>query len=196
MSSQFDLTLLTLVLGLGSGVTDLSSSAISDPTTFNFDAPGGQYQTEERTITCTVNAIQGTATFHEYRWDATYHPGIKIFLTRGTGSTQRLISLGFVAMQYHPPFVIKFGSAEDDSKDLGSLQFDTAVGQSGTFSFFVRWNADGDVAASVAGEQHTFNLGGRPDRLQINGIGGVGDVAYQLRHIPDNIGDRDCSPIS
>jgi hypothetical protein len=178
----------------------LSATPVGDDKTrtsiFDFDVAGGEYQSDEQPIDCTINTVRGVFAMTQYRWHAKWHPGIIIRLTKGSGASERLVVLSFSAKQYHPPFRVELASALDDTEDLGSVTFSAAVGQNGASSFFLHWNGDGEVTAAVGGERHSFSLGGRPDMLQIHGSGGVGSVNYELSHTTDLEGDKDCKPIS
>src|SRR5581483_8335603 len=126
---------LASLLALAAAQNEAGTPSFGDAQLFAFDVSSGMYEEKSHRLDCAINVVEGEASFTEYRSGTRWHPGVGIFLFRGTGSTQRIVALKFSAQNYRPPFRVDFGSALDDSQDLGHLVFGTTVGPHGQFAF-------------------------------------------------------------
>jgi hypothetical protein len=181
---------------LSSSAVGQGFEAVGEARNFPFDAPDGRYMHWETPVSCSVNAINGAVRFQRYGKPTTqWHPGITVFVRYHEKSVERLVRLAFHARKYHPPFEVELSSAQVDLHTQAHRIFQVRPGVNDKFSFSMQWNSVGDVAASVDGETHTFRMGMRPERVEINGSTGTGVVTFQLGHIR-SVKEGDCKPIA
>ena len=145
-------------------------------------------------LACPTDVIVGDVAFQRYGQPTTqWHPDVAIVLARGEGANAERAVLHITAKQYKPPFSVSMFKGIGDTA-VDSVAFEDLVGSDGSVHFLVRWDSKGEVVASVGSEQHSVNLGGWPDTLQINGSTGAGTVVYRLGHYAQS--DRTCPPIA
>ena len=184
--------LLCLSFVLFAEAAGAADPVFGDSVTFRLNIPGGHFDSVKRDLTCAIDALRGSVTFHKYRRRGTWRPVLSVILRYGKEPKERSVVLRFAAPAIRPPFIIEMLGTENDATLSAQINFDSTVGADGTFSFLLLWNAAGDVTADAGGQQYTLILGQRPQQLEISISSGDADVVYQLGHSADEKVDSGC----
>ncbi|HEY2071659.1 MAG TPA: hypothetical protein VGG48_19020 [Rhizomicrobium sp.] len=196
---RYAASFLAAVLFVSVGVAAASPAdgfvPTGEPQTFSFDTRDGFFESDSRTLDCSVNAIRGTVHFARFGRPTTeWKPFVSVALRHGQGDAETYVALMALAAKFQPPFATKLAIGHRDDNPGSGIHFAATTGAGGTFDFFLRWTQDGVVTGVIDGQPITMPLNGAPENLEFSGSTGAGEILYSLGNVSDP--GNSCHPIA